>query len=169
MKRVKSNYHTLHVLKTAEPSISPFSAAQPKAPLPKKKKKKKKRQKQKKREHPYEKWGKYRKKIREADIKRNTQILAIAEVFKNVLPETAFSSRLKSTPPRPLSHCDFQGRRRRRRRRHYLLRQMFRLRKRSDMGLRHIDLFPNSKKITTTMMVVIILSRKMYKHLAERT
>jgi len=35
-------------------SISPLSAAQPKAPLPKKKK----RQKQKKREHPFENWVK---------------------------------------------------------------------------------------------------------------
>jgi len=68
-----------------QPSISPLSAAQPKAPLPKKKKKK--RQKQKKREHPYEKWVKYRKMIREADIKRKTQIQAIAEFLKNVLPD----------------------------------------------------------------------------------
>ena len=52
-----------------QPSVSPLSMAQPKGPLPKKKKK---RQKQKKREHPYEKWVKYRKKIREADIKRKT-------------------------------------------------------------------------------------------------
>ena len=61
-----------------QPSISPLSAAQPKATLPKKKKKK---QKQMMREHPYEKWVKYVKKIREADIKRKTQIQAIAEVF----------------------------------------------------------------------------------------
>ena len=62
-----------------QPSISPISAAQPKAPLPKKKMKKK-RQNQKNREHPYEKWVKYRKKIREADSKRKTLIQAIAQL-----------------------------------------------------------------------------------------
>jgi len=36
--------------------------------------------------------------IREADIKRKTQIQAIAEFLKNVLLDTAFSSRLKSSP-----------------------------------------------------------------------
>ena len=69
-----------------QPSISPLSAAQPKAPLPKKKK----RQKQKKREHPYEKWVKYRKKIREADIKRKIQIQAITEFLKKCYPTKSF-------------------------------------------------------------------------------
>jgi len=55
--------------------MSPLSAGQPKAPLPKKKRK---RQKQKEREHPKEKWVKNRKKIRGADINRKTQIQAIA-------------------------------------------------------------------------------------------
>jgi len=32
-----------------------------------------------KREHPYEKWFKYREKMREADIKRKTQIQADAD------------------------------------------------------------------------------------------
>ena len=71
-----------------QPSISPISAAQRKAPLPKKKKKK--RQKQKKREHPYEKWVKYRRKIREADIKRKTQIQAIEEFLKMYYPTQRF-------------------------------------------------------------------------------
>jgi len=70
-----------------QPSISPLSAAQPKAPLPKKKKK---RQKQKKREHPYEKWVQYRKKIRQADIKRKTQIQSIAGFFKMYYPLQRF-------------------------------------------------------------------------------
>ena len=69
-----------------QPSISPLSATQPKAPLPKKKK----RQKQKKREHPYEKWVKYRKNIREADIKRKTQIQAIAEFKKCITRHSIF-------------------------------------------------------------------------------
>jgi len=46
------------------------------------KKKKKKRQKQKIPEHPYENWVKYRKKIREAHIKRKIQIQAIADFLK---------------------------------------------------------------------------------------
>ena len=77
-----------------QPSIFPISVAQPKAPLPKKKK----RSKQKKRE-----------KIREADIKRKTQIQAIAEFLKNVLPDTAFSSRLKSSPPSAPKILRFSG------------------------------------------------------------
>jgi len=132
--------YLVSVERFTQPSISPISAAQTKAPLPKKKKK---RQKQKKREHPYEKWVNYLKKIREADIKRKTQTQAIAEFLKNL------------------------GRRRRRRR-HYLLQQLLRLPKRSFKRLRHIDLFPNSKKMTT-MMMKIILPRKIYKFLAERT
>jgi len=70
-----------------QPSICPLSAAQPNASTPMKK-----RQKQKKREHPNEKCVKYRKKVREADIKRKTQIQAIEDFLKNVLPDTAFSS-----------------------------------------------------------------------------
>ena len=85
--------------------IFPLSAAQPKAPL--QRKKKRKRQNQKKRQHPYEMWVKYRKKIREAYIKRKTQIQAIAEFLKYVLPDTEFSSQLISSPLR--SNCfDFE-------------------------------------------------------------
>ena len=73
-----------------QPSILPLSAAQPKAPVKKKKKKKKKRQKQKKREHPNANCDKYRKKIREADIKRKTQIQAIADFLKMCYPTQHF-------------------------------------------------------------------------------
>jgi len=38
--------------------------------------------KKKKREHPYEKWFRYREKMREADIKRKTQIQAVADILK---------------------------------------------------------------------------------------
>ena len=91
-----------------QPYISPLSAAQPKAPLPKNKKKKK-GEKQKKREHPYVNSVNYRKKIREADIKRKTQIQAIAVFLKNVLPDTAFCSRLKSYPPSTSKTLRFLG------------------------------------------------------------
>jgi len=40
----------------------------------------------------------YRIKIRVAVIKHNTQIQAIAELLKNVLPDTPFSRQLKSSP-----------------------------------------------------------------------
>ena len=88
-----------------------FQRRNRKPPLPKKKKKKKKkkRQKQKKREHPYEKRVKYRRKIREADIKRKTQIQAIAEFLKNVLPDTAFFTQLKSSLPSTPNTLRFSG------------------------------------------------------------
>jgi len=38
--------------------------------------------KKKEREHPYEKWFKYREKMREADIKRKTQIQEVADFKK---------------------------------------------------------------------------------------
>ena len=37
--------------------------------------------KKKEREHQYEKWFKYREKMREADIKRKKQIQAVADFF----------------------------------------------------------------------------------------
>ena len=50
----------------------------------KKKKTKKKTKKQKR--HPYEKWVKYRKKMREDKIRRMTQMHAIADYYKKSYP-----------------------------------------------------------------------------------
>jgi len=82
-----------------QPSISPISAAQPKVPPYEEEDEQEEETNQKKREHSYEKWVKYRKNAHEADMKYKTQIQAIAEFLKNVLPDTAFSSLLKSSPP----------------------------------------------------------------------
>lgn len=52
--------------------------------------------KKKKREHPYEKWFKYREKIREADIKSKKQMKEVADFLKQVLPNRPYSSQLLS-------------------------------------------------------------------------
>jgi len=46
--------------------------------------------KKKKREHLYEKWFKYREKIREGNIKGKTQIQAVAELKKSIVQESIF-------------------------------------------------------------------------------
>ena len=59
-----------------------------------------KRNKKKEREHPYEKWFKYREKMREADIKRKTQIQSVADFLKKVLPKRSYSNQLRSPSPK---------------------------------------------------------------------
>jgi len=64
------------------PSTSSLSVTKSKAP--------RKISKKKKREHLYEKWFKYREKIREGNIKGKTQIQAVAELKKSIVQESIF-------------------------------------------------------------------------------
>jgi len=70
----------------------PPSATKSKAPT--------KISKKKKREHPYEKWFKYREKMREAYIKRKTKIQAVADSSQLWSLSPKESRQLISSTPR---------------------------------------------------------------------
>ena len=89
----------------------------PQPPQKKKKKKKKKSKKTKKKKakkqkrHPYEKWVKYRKKMREDEIRRMTQMHAIADFLQKDLPVPPMtlppSAIAKAPPPPTTRRLDF--------------------------------------------------------------
>ena len=96
------------VKKKHSPPIPEAPNTQPLSPPPQKKKKKKTKKKKtiKQKRHPYEKWVKYRKKMREDEIRRMTQTHAIADFLQNVLPRqpvppTTPPATAKASPPPP--------------------------------------------------------------------
>jgi len=103
----------------------------------------------------YKKWFKYRKNIREADMKRKTQIEAVADILKKYYQRQHILARWGPLPlrkidswyPLPLAPLQVQ-------RRKFLLRQFY-------TRFRHIELYQNCK--TMIMIAIMILSRKMYR------
>ena len=94
--------------KKHSPPISEAPNTQSPTPQPPQKKKKKKKTKKKKTKKtettPYEKWVKYRKKMREDEIRRMTQMHAIADFLQKVLhvpPTTLPPPAIAKAPPPP--------------------------------------------------------------------
>jgi len=65
------------------------SAPKQKSPHPPLSKKNNKKTRKREKQHPYDKWVKFRKKMGEADITRKMRMKAIADFLQKVLPEPA--------------------------------------------------------------------------------
>ena len=164
--------------KKHSPPISMAPNTQSLSPPPQKKKKKKKTKKKKtkkQKRHPYEKWVKYRKKMREDEIRRMTQMHAITDFFQKVLPRqpvppTTPPAIAKAPPPPPPTtrRLAFGTQTTPEKKNKLSPHHNPRLQRQKHSPLRPSQV---SQKSVTTMMIMMMImfsSRKMLRRSAER-